>query len=264
MRVEELVAYAARIGLDCLGVTDHDSMAGAARARKAAEGTHVRVVPGLEISAFDYAHGKKVHLLCYDPQRPEALLALCRETLQKRQRASLDAIEKVAARYPVSAEAVRAFAAENGTIYKQHILAALMDMGFAVSMFGGLWGELFSRHGGIAPSDIQYPDARDALRVALETGGLVVLAHPGLYHNFDLVDELCGMGLNGIEAHHPFHSGEDERMALEAAARHGLLVSGGSDFHGYYRSRVNPLAVRGLEGAELDAFLAALDDRTHV
>ncbi|ADU28233.1 PHP domain-containing protein [Ethanoligenens harbinense] len=260
MRVEELAAYAVRIGLDCLAVTDHDSMDGVARAQKAAAGTGLRVIPGLEISAYDHVRGKKVHLLCYAPPKPDELLALCAETLRDRERASLAMIEKVRARYPVSEEAVRACAAESNAVYKQHILAALMDMGFSLAMFGELWTACFSHSkGGFALVETHYPDARDAVRVAKSSGGLVVLAHPGLYRNFDILDELCALGLDGIEAHHPFHSEADEQTALEAAAHHGLVVTGGSDFHGYYRSRVNPLFKKGLEGDELDRFLAALE-----
>ncbi|MFT8887402.1 MAG: PHP domain-containing protein [Ethanoligenens sp.] len=262
MRAEDLVAYAARIGLDCLGVTDHDSMAGVERAQKAAADTGVRVIPGLEISAFDYKHGKKVHLLCYAPQKTDALLVFCGETLRERECATLEIIEKVKTRYPISEEAVRACAAESGSLYKQHILAALMDMGYALSMFGDLRQELFSKSaGGFAIVETHYPEAREAIGVAKQTGGLVVLAHPGLYHNFDSVEEFCTLGLDGIEACHPYHSVEDERTAREAAARYGLLVTGGSDFHGFYRSRVNPLFKKGLEGADLECFLTALEKR---
>ncbi len=265
MRVEELVAYAVRIGLECLGVTDHDSMGGVARAQKAAAGTGLRVVPGLEISAYDHARGKKVHLLCYAPSKPDGLLAFCAQTLRGRERASLEMIEKVATRYPISAAAVRACAAESHSIYKQHIIAALMDMGYSLGMFGELWTECFSHSkGGFALVPMHYPDAREAVRVAKESGGLVALAHPGLYRNFDILDELCALGLDGIEAHHPYHSDADEQTALEAAARHGLVVTGGSDFHGYYRSRVNPLFKKGLEGNELDRFLAVLESGARV
>lgn len=259
MRVEELVAYAARIGLDCLGVTDHDSMSGVVRAQNAAKGTGVRVVPGLELSTFDYLHGKKVHLLCYAPQKTEVLRTLCHETLEARNRSTRAIVEKVRARYPISLEAVRACAAESDAIYKQHVMASLMDMGFSRSMFGELWRELFSHSaGGFARVETQYPEAREAIRIAKETGGLVVLAHPGLYRNFDILEELCTLGLDGIEVYHPFHSKEDEQTSQKAATRYGLLVTGGSDFHGFYRSRVNPLFKKGLEGDELDRFLDAL------
>lgn len=258
MRVEELVAYAARIGLDVLGVTDHDSMAGVERALKAAAHTGVRVVPGLEISTMDHVHGRKVHLLCYEPQKPEALLEICEDTLRRREQNTLAIIEKVKMRYPLSEEAVRASAGESKSLYKQHVLSALMDMGFALCMFGDLRQELFSSGGGMARLEMDYPETREVLPVAKASGGCVVLAHPGLYHNFDIVDELCGLGLDGIEVYHPFHQPEDERTAREAAARNGLFLTGGSDFHGFYRSRVNPLFMRGLEGADLDAFLAAL------
>ncbi len=258
MRVEDIVAYAARIGLDVLGVTDHDSMGTVRRAERAAAGTGVRVVPGLEISAFDYERGRKVHLLCYAPPRPEALLDLCWATLEKRRQAAAESLAKIEKTYPISEEIVRPYAAENGVVYKQHIVAALMDRGFAVTMFGELWQTLFSPKTGMAPVSIAYPEVHEALRAALASGGLTVLAHPGHYRNFELVGELAGMGLEGIEVYHPLHSPDDVRKAEELAERYGLLVTGGSDFHGRNRPGATPLGMRGLSGAALETFLTAL------
>ena len=261
MRAEDIVRYAARLGLSALAITDHDTMAAAARVCAGWRGGGVRVIPGVEVSSFDNESGRRVHLLCYAPKNPAPLLALCEQTLRARHAAGLAMLEKVAARYPVAAEDVLPYAAENGVLYKQHIAAALMHRGFSLSVFGELWNELFSSKAGFARVPMTYPDYHDVMPVMKETGGLVVLAHPGHYRNFEIVPALCELGLDGIEAHHPLHTAEDERRALELAARHGLLVSGGSDFHGAYRARVNPLALRSLAGEELRRFLAALDAR---
>ena len=67
-----------------------------------------------------------------------------------------------------------------------------------------------------------------------EAGGIASLAHP-VRVNGDvptLLPELCEAGLNAIEAYHSDHSAEDVELYLELAARYGLLVTGGSDFHG--------------------------------
>lgn len=259
LRAEDVARLAARIGLAALAVTDHDSMDAVARAAKAAEGSGVRVVPGIEVSAWDPERRRKVHLLCYAPRHPQTLLDFCAQTLRERQRASLAMLEKAAARYPVDEETVRPYMSENGVLYKQHIAAALMDRGYDITLFGALWHTLFSREAGFALVSMHYPDAREALRAIKEAGGLAVLAHPGHYRNFELVPALCALGLDGIEAYHPSHTAEDERTALEAAARHGLLVTGGSDFHGSYRAYANPLAARTLSGEALQTFLAAVD-----
>lgn len=260
MSAQDVVDYAARIGLDCLAVTDHDSMEGVAAAQERAKIRGVRVLRGMEVSTFDYRSGRKAHLLCYRPEHPDALLGLCAQTLAARNRASLEIIEKVAARYPVDEETVRKYAAGSAAVYKQHIVMALMDRGFSLSIFGELFHELFSRDGGWARVDIQYPETREAMKLIKEAGGIAVLAHPGVYGNFELIPELCKMGLDGIEAYHPRQSQADEKAAVEAARVYGLLATGGSDFHGMYGARVNPLAARATQDGALAKFLERYDD----
>ena len=255
MTPEDLVDYAARIGLDCLAVTDHDSMAGVEAARERAEIYGVKLIPGLEVSAYDFQNHKKVHLLCYGPRRPKPLLELCAETLRARSEASVRIIRMVAARYPLDLKTVQKYAAGSGAIYKQHIVKALAEMGYTLSVFGDLFRELFSARGGWARVEVRYPDCREALEVMRQTGGLCVLAHPGVYGNFDIIDELCGIGLDGIECCHPRQSEADEQAAFEAAKKHGLLATGGSDFHGMFSARVNPLAARTAPESILPLFL---------
>ena len=237
----DVVDLAVSLGLGFLAVTDHDSMSGVKPAQLSAERHGLKIIPGMEVSAYDYGEDRKVHLLAYCPQNPKLLLDFCRPTLQSRQETALKIIETVSRRYPVTRRIVEQYAAESDVIYKQHVVAALMDRGYDTTLFGPLFHELFSAKGGWARFDTTFPDALDALRAVKESGAVAVLAHPGLYGNFDLLPRLCALGLDGVEARHPRHSPEDTRIALEAAGRHGLFVTGGSDFHGMYTGKPNPL-----------------------
>ena len=258
MTPEELVDYAARAGLDCLAVTDHDSMAGLPLARQRAKERGIRLIPGLEVSTFDHRHGKKVHLLCYAPQRTGDLKALCDETLHSRYKGSLASIEKIAKKYPIDLSAVERYSAGSTTIYKQHISMTLASMGYSTSVFGDLFKELFSAKSGWARVDPEYPDTFEAMKIIKETGGIAVLAHPGVYDNFDIIGQLCDLGLDGIEVNHPRQSEAAGKAAFEAARENRLIMTGGSDFHGLNSARINPLASRTAPEDSLDQLMKML------
>lgn len=253
---EALVDLAARLTLSCIAVTDHDTMNGVVAAEERAVQAGITLLPGIEISSYDYVHHKKVHILCYLPKKPQALLELCRETLRRRTNASLRMIEKIAARYPIDVETVKKYADGSAAIYKQHIAYALMDRGYSLSIFGELYSSLFSaKSGGWALVESKVPDFHEAFTLAKETGGAVVLAHPGVYQNFDIIEELCEMGLDGIEVWHPRQTETDTKRALEAATQHHLIRTGGSDFHGMSASKVTPLGTRTAEDDELASLI---------
>ena len=72
------------------------------------------------------------------------------------------------------------------------------------------------------------------MRAIREQGGVPVLAHPGQMDSWSIIPDLVEAGLMGIEVYHPDHDAGDERRAREAAAHHGLMMTGGSDYHGRY------------------------------
>jgi phosphoribosyl 1,2-cyclic phosphate 1,2-diphosphodiesterase len=150
MGPEQLIEHAARVGLDCVAITDHDSMAGVEAASARAKALGLTLIPGIEVSTYDYKHSRKAHLLCYCPRNPAPLLEFCAATLKARNDASIKMIGKIASRYPIDPDAVKAYASGSGVIYKQHILMALMDRGYSLSVFGELFRELFSSKTGWA------------------------------------------------------------------------------------------------------------------
>lgn len=256
LQPDALVDLAAKLSLSCIAITDHDTMDGTVQAKAHADLLGIRLLPGIEVSSFDYKEGKKVHLLCYLPKRPQPLLDFCSKTLFLRNKATIEMIEKVSTRYPIDVETVKKYADGCPALYKQHILLALMDMGYSMSVFGELYSSLFSsKAGGWALVQSKLPDVREAFKLVKETGGVAVLAHPGVYGSFGIIEELCEMGLDGIEVWHPRQNENDTRRALEAAEKYHLIRTGGSDFHGMSSSKVNPLGTKTTESEDLAKLL---------
>ncbi len=82
------------------------------------------------------------------------------------------------------------------------------------------------------------------LELIRSAGGIAVLAHPTLYGNLELLPELIEKGLDGVEARHPGMSPEDTGYLTKIAESSGLIMTGGSDFHGMYS--VRPIRIGGV------------------
>ncbi len=249
MSEREVVALAASLGIDTLAITDHDTTAGIAAAVEAGAELGVRIIPGIEISAYDFKRGRRAHILGYavEPGHP-ALEAVCRPVRERRHEASREMVRRLQERgYPLEWERVCKYAEHGTGVYKQHIMHALLDLGLCVSIHGPLYKELFARGSdgkpdGIAFLRIEYADAVAAIRAIRAAGGAAVLAHPGQLGNFEAVEEWVAEGLGGIEAFHTSHTVEHTERALQLAERYDLAVTGGSDFHGdLYGSPEHPI-----------------------
>lgn len=247
----QLVSLASRIGIPTIALTDHDTMAGVNEAKKIGKKLGVEVIGGIEVSTYDYKHGKKVHLLCYEPKKTDDLKIICEKTLKDRSKATLEMLDKVATKYPINREILDEYSEGSMAFYKQHIVRALADMGYTLSVFGDLYRELFSPKNGWAYVGFKMIDTFEALEVLKKTGGVAVLAHPGVYNNFDAIQDLCNLGLDGIEVNHPRQSQEDIEKAREAAEKYSLIKTGGSDFHGMNASKINPLGLCQIDDSNL-------------
>ncbi len=234
--IEELAREAAAAGLDAIAVTDHDTLEGAGQIP---EGLPVRVLPGIEISCFDYAANLRVHVLGYGVQDRAAVERFVHPLLLARHENSLRQIETLR-RNGFSIDEGALHRANGRYIYKQHIMEYLVKTGQAPDMFGGFYRSVF-KNGGICDFDIQYLNPYEAVRVLRAAGGLAVLAHPGQQQNFALIPALVRAGLCGLERNHPANSARDRALIDRIAGEQGLFLTGGSDFHGLYEK--NPLGV---------------------
>ncbi|MCD7828759.1 MAG: PHP domain-containing protein [Clostridiales bacterium] len=232
--LEELIALAAKRGVDTIAITDHDCLAGTIRGKIIGDRNGIRVIPGVEISALD-KQGKNVHILAYLFDSPDRIEGLCHKNALERKKAGQYMMLKAAQKYPITKELVIKCASGSTNLYKQHIMHALMQCGYTMSIYGELYDELFNPS---SPSNIcvqpKFADVFDVIEAVKNAGGISVLAHPVLYDNFDIIDELIDAGLNGIEVWHPTCSKENEERLISIAKSHKLLMTGGSDFHGMY------------------------------
>lgn len=240
--LEDTIYFAKRAGLDFVSITDHDTMAGVTRAVILGKRYGINVIPGVEFSSYDYERRRKVHILCYLPQKADRLEGLCNKTLDQRTKAGQEMIRRVARFYPVTIDFVARYYAGSKAIYKQHIMNALMDMGYTNSIFGDVYHELFDKNG-LVYVPVEYADVHSVVDLIHQAGGLAVMAHPREYDSFDLLTELLERkSLDGIEVYHPRNTEEDVKTLSELARHYGVMRFGGTDFHGYYGGSVNPLA----------------------
>lgn len=237
MEIEDIIVLAKNSGVTALAITDHDCLAGIARATIIGERYGVTIIPGVEFSATDKKRNSKVHILCYLPDRPERLEGLCKSNSVIRREAAKIMVAKVASKFPISAEFILKCRAGSTNIFKQHIMQALMECGYTTSIFGDTYKMLFSKQSRInVLVDSVYPEPAEIIEAIHEAGGIAVLAHPGFYDNFELLEELIPLGLDGVEVWHPENTPEQQELLKKIAKKHGLIMTGGSDFHGAFNA----------------------------
>jgi predicted metal-dependent phosphoesterase TrpH len=249
MGIPQLIRFAKVLGLDAISITDHDTMAGQADAIEEGKKQELQIIPGVEISAFNPETGRKAHILGFNVRDMEGLDKVCRPFLEARHKKNLESVDLIkAAGYAISQSDVLEYASLDGTVYRQHIMHALVDRGYAVSIYGPLYTEFFGP-AGLAVVKASYMNAEEAVRLIKDCGGHAVLAHPFQYDSIDYIPQLVAWGLAGIEYHHHTQTPTRQEAAIEAARRYNLFLSGGSDFHGFYSEKT---LTPGCTGTELE------------
>ena len=140
---------------------------------------------------------------------------------------------------------------------RKEIMQALQQLGLCDGIYTGLYHELFGwEPRGRCLHSPAYPPVREVLATARASGAVVVFAHPTVYKSMPLVRELVAEGaIDGIEVDHPRNSPEDRAECAALCAAHGLIVTGGSDFHGANK----PTIRLGVGKGELDVPYAWLE-----
>jgi predicted metal-dependent phosphoesterase TrpH len=229
---EQLIEEAKSAGVDVLGITDHDTFAGYDQAIAPAGAAGIDLVCGIELSTK--LHDRSVHLLGYFPNNTKALETL-RDWVLDQQASRRDRNVRLVARLQELGFDIRLEEAEalgRGMTGRPHFARLMVDKGYVSSLrqaFDDYLDE--SATGYVYRREPTFAEAVERIRKA---GGIASLAHP-IRVNGDvpaLMPELCDTGLNAIEAYHSDHGPKEVALYLQIAARHGLLVTGGSDFHG--------------------------------
>lgn len=247
LEIRELVSLAKRSGIMTLAIVDHDTVEGLAEAETAGQDYGVKMIPGIEISAYDYQRGRKAHVLGYLMDNPQQVGEACRTMLKKRQKSSAWIVETlVEAGYFITWDFVKNISNGSTNVYKQHIMHALMELGYTSALKADLYKKLFAKPkegnlGGIAYKEIEYMDVFEAVKVIKQAGGVAVLAHPIGYKNMELIPDLIDAGIDGLEAWHPSHDEAAINRIVSEAEKYRLILTGGSDFHGMYDGTPNLL-----------------------
>jgi 3',5'-nucleoside bisphosphate phosphatase len=230
----EVMRRARAAGLDVIALTDHDTVAGHAEARRALP-RGLTLLPGMELSCR--LEGHSVHLLGYlfDPEHEELAAELTRIRASREQRARAMVARLAELGAPVTWEQVSALAG-NGVVGRPHIARAMVAAGVIASpeqAFGPDW----IGAGGRAHVTRYALDPARAVALIRDAGGVTVLAHPRVAERGwtvpdDRIADLAAAGLAGIEVRHPDHDPAQRAELRALADRLGLVASGGSDDHG--------------------------------
>lgn len=236
----ELVRLAHRQGLRVIAITDHDTVDGIDEALKEGDMLGLTVIPGVEISVdFD----PEMHILGYFDRSSyntiNAELKTLRENRNVRNPRIISKLNEMG--FDISLEEA-AKEASGGVVGRPHIAAVMIKKGYVASVEEAFDKYLSSGKPAYFKKEKLTPQAGIALIAA--AGGAAVLAHPvHLYMNYSRLDsllaELKAFGLMGIEAYYADNSGRDTGMMLRLAIKHGLLTTGGSDFHGSFRDGIS-------------------------
>jgi len=247
------LVWAARTGgLDIIAVADHDTVSGIAEA-KAASQDRVHVIPAVEFSTTHDCG--EVHILGYfiDPAYPD-LLAYTLDAVEKRRERVRGMLARLAP-YGITVtldEVVQLAQPGTRMLGRPHVARALVQRGFVQSV-----GEAFDRFLGdsapaFLPTEMITP--RNAIELIHSAGGFAVWAHPRLSTLEREVDRFVDWGLNGLECYRPNAGAADIRYIEELCRKHGLMITGGSDWHGAWQGKLGDFYVNG---ADVEALLDA-------
>ena len=227
----ELIEEAVRAGVDVLGITDHDTFRGFDLAAPLARQAGIEAVCGIELSTK--LHGQSVHLLGYflgDNGLDDFRTWVLEMQASRRERNVRLAARLRELGFDVTLE--EAEARGRGMTGRPHFAQILVDKGYVRNLreaFDEYLDE--SAKGYVHRMEPQFAEGVARIR---EAGGIASLAHPVRVRGDipALLPELCDAGLNAIEAYHSDHARRDTEQYLGLAERYGLMVTGGSDFHG--------------------------------
>jgi 3',5'-nucleoside bisphosphate phosphatase len=226
-----LIAMAKSKGLAGLALTDHDSIDGYDELERAAREAGLEVMTGVELSCE--FNGRDLHVLGYgvDPGN-EKLQALLREFRAARERRGIRIVEKLAEQGVHIDISIVIAKAGAGALGRPHIADALIEAGYVADH-----AQAFARYigeGCPAYVDKLKMQPRQAVASIQAAGGLAFIAHPGYYmEDYGAFLRLLDEGFDGLEVFHPYHIPPVTTRLLALARDRGLLISGGSDFHGF-------------------------------
>ncbi len=237
----EIAAVLESRHISVAALADHDSFSGFREFKKAYRGT---AIPAVELSVSCNNIG--FHLLSYgfDPENRKLI-----ERLKHFQQVRKERIQKMCERLadmglPVSMDDIRKNCPPGTTLGRPHIARAMLAAGYIKSFnmaFHKYIGD--GKDAYIPKARMDFEEARELIRIS---GGISILAHPGLYHKEIALEKLLQLPVDGFEAYHPNHSPGYTRSIINYCLNHQLPYTGGSDFHDLRKNKTNVIGKWGL------------------
>lgn len=227
MTPAELVQYAALRGVKALAITDHDTMASWDEAIATAAPLGLEIIPGLELSTV--YNERSMHILGFYPDR-EKLRSPLQARVEGRKRRAVKMAEKLAALgYPIELPDMAGSMAPG----RPHIASALRKAGHVKSNNEAF--DRFLKDDGPAYVPYEKFTAQEGIELLRSCGAVPVWAHPYIFRGGTVetvLPTLVEAGLMGIEVYHPTHSVSQTRKLEAYCHEYGLVMTGGSDYHG--------------------------------
>lgn len=236
---EEVVYAAKEAGLSAIALTDHDTCSGVEKAQAAAKEAGIELIPGIELSTsytLPDRTEQEIHVvgLLIDTQNKTLLekTAEFRAFRDERNEKMVELLQREG--FPITMEELK-LENPDSVITRANMARFLVSRGYAKSI-----AEVFEQYIGdgcrcyvgrfkVTPME--------AVSLIKKAGGIAILAHPLLYrltpkHLQRLITDMKAAGLDGIEAIYSTYTLQEEQFVKKIAHENGLLISGGSDFHG--------------------------------
>lgn len=250
----EVVERARAAGLDLIALSDHDSMGGLAEAQAAGRAAGIEVLPAAEFTAV--FRGQEIHLLGYFPTDPGREVEAHLEGMQAFRRQRLEtALERLrAGGLPLRFEELPC-APCCQSVTTAHLAILLARRGYAPSVRAA-WRKFMDSDRGVVPA---FAVTVEVVLEAIHTGGgLAVWAHPGRRRFRAWLEELAGLGMDGVEVANLRRGLEPAREWRVLAGKLKLVSTGGSDWHGG-----TPLGTFAASEELLGDFLDRLGQQRH-
>jgi predicted metal-dependent phosphoesterase TrpH len=245
---DEVVERCASGGLDVIALTDHDLALGLEPGPREVGGRVVHLIAGAEVSGVH--QGREYHLLVYFPgEVPEGFRSFCTQRASSRAVRYDSALENLGLS-GLDGPGEEARAGELA-LTRHHLARALVQAGHARDLRDAF--ARFANDGHVPLVDLPFVDA---IRLVRQHGGVTSWAHPPVQALEDHLPTFVAAGLQGVEGFRPCLNARERRRILQLAKRHGLFLTGGSDWHGWHDG--NP-GLFSVERSPLGPFLETLD-----
>jgi hypothetical protein len=237
----ELVELAAGIGLEAVALTDHDTLDGIAEASRTAQRAGIELIPGVELSLEWDRGGMHLIVLWLEPRTGplQDRLAELQDARNGRNARIVDRLNELGLDITLSEVEIEA---GEGSVGRPHFAAVMVRKGFVTDIRAAF--DEYLANGRPAYMSRRRLSPEEAIELARQSGGVPILAHAhtlGLDNQAEveaMMRRLSNAGLVGIECHYGSYDVDEREGYVRMARRFGLLPSGGSDFHGTYKTEV--------------------------